>query len=96
MPSFWNADKLVHFICFAGFGFWVAFACNISSFKKIWLPSLIVSLWAITDEIHQSLIPGRTASVFDWIADTTGAALGTVVFVWLAAKFVKALQKRRN
>ena len=35
MPGFWNADKLVHFICFGGFAFWVAFACNIKTAKKM-------------------------------------------------------------
>lgn len=28
IPSFWNADKLVHCICFAGLSFWVAFGWN--------------------------------------------------------------------
>ena len=94
MPTFWNADKVVHFFCFAGFSFWVAFACNIKSYKMTWLPMLIISLWAVTDEIHQSFTPGRDASVFDWIADTTGAFLGAVIFVLLLTN-VKALLERR-
>ena len=94
MPTFWNADKVVHFFCFAGFSFWVAFACNIKSYKMTWLPTLIISLWAVTDEIHQSFTPGRDASVFDWIADTTGAFLGAVIFVLLLTN-VKALLERR-
>lgn len=94
MPTFWNADKVVHFFCFAGFSFWVAFACNIKSYKKVWLPTLIISLWAVTDEIHQSFTPGRDASVFDWIADTAGAFLGAVVFVFVVTK-IKALLERR-
>lgn len=94
MPTFWNADKVVHFFCFAGFSFWVAFACNIKSYKMTWLPTLIISLWAVTDEIHQSFTPGRDASVFDWIADTTGAFLGAVIFVLLLTN-IKALLERR-
>ncbi len=89
MPNFWNADKVVHFLCFAGFSFWVAFACNIKSYKKVWLPTLIISLWAVTDEIHQSFTPGRDASVFDWIADTTGAFVGAMIFVWITALLVR-------
>ena len=94
MPTFWNADKVVHFFCFAGFSFWVAFACNIKSYKKIWLPTLIISLWAVTDEIHQSFTPGRESSALDWFADTAGAFLGAVVFVFVVTK-IKALLERR-
>ena len=88
MPGFWNADKVVHFFCFAGFSFWIAFACNIKSYKMTWLPTLIISLWAVTDEIHQSFTPGRDASVFDWLADTTGAFVGAVIFVCLVTKIL--------
>lgn len=94
MPTFWNADKVVHFFCFAGFSFWVAFACNIKSYKKVWLPTLIISLWAVTDEIHQSFTPGREPSALDWFADTAGAFLGAVVFVFVVTK-IKALLERR-
>ncbi|WP_407425029.1 VanZ family protein [Treponema sp.] len=96
MPGFWNADKLVHFICFAGFSFWVAFACNIKSYRKIWLPALIISLWAVTDEIHQSFTSGREPSALDWLSDTTGAVLGAAVFVWFMTKILKALQEHRE
>ena len=94
MPTVWNADKVVHFFCFAGFSFWVAFACNIKSYKKVWLPTLIISLWAVTDEIHQSFTPGRESSALDWFADTAGAFLGAVVFVFVVTK-IKALLERR-
>ncbi|MBQ0050629.1 MAG: VanZ family protein [Treponema sp.] len=95
MPSFWNADKVVHFFCFSGFCFWTAFACNTKDWKKIWIPILLVSLWGVSDEIHQSFVPGRSASVFDWMADTLGATLGAVVYVavgtkifsWISNKF---------
>jgi len=91
MPSFWNADKLVHFFCFAGFSFWVAFATNIGSYKKTWLPTLIISLWAISDEIHQSFTPGRDASFFDWLSDTGGAFVGAVIFVFVLTKIIPGL-----
>jgi VanZ family protein len=38
-------------------------------------------LYGVTDEYHQSFIPGRVASIGDLIADTVGAAV--LVFVWL-------------
>lgn len=36
---------------------------------------LVSVVYAITDEIHQSFVPGRTASVKDVLADTAGAGL---------------------
>ena len=94
MPDFWNADKLVHFFCFAGFSFWVAFACNIKAYKMTWLPTLVISIWAVTDEIHQSFTPGRDASIFDWLSDTIGAFVGAVIFVWLVTKIAKGILKK--
>ncbi|MDE7227463.1 MAG: VanZ family protein [Treponemataceae bacterium] len=84
MPTFWNADKLVHCICYAGLAFWVAFAVGtkLPAPWRIALPIIIVSVWGITDEIHQSFTPGRESSVFDWCADTIGAVVGSLVFFY--------------
>lgn len=40
-----------------------------------------VMVYGVSDEIHQSFVPGRSASVFDVVVDTTGASL--IAFVWL-------------
>lgn len=85
MPGFWNADKLVHGICFAGLAFWVAFGVGtkLPPPWRIALPVIIVSLWGMTDEIHQSFTPGRESSVLDWCADTLGALCGSLAFFYL-------------
>ena len=36
----------------------------------------IASAYGATDEWHQSFVPGRSADVHDWFADTAGALLG--------------------
>jgi len=33
------------------------------------------SLYGITDEFHQSLVPGRSPDMLDWLADTLGATI---------------------
>ncbi len=83
MPSFWNADKLVHFVCFGGLAFWVSFAfLNVKSWKiRLLLSTAFVSLYGVIDEIHQSFTLGRSCSVFDWLADTTGAFFGCLIFL---------------
>ncbi len=86
MPTFWSADKFVHFLCYAGFSFWTAFACNIKCKKQIWIPSLIISLWGISDEIHQSFVPNRCVSVFDWISDSLGAVFGAIIYLIVGVK----------
>ncbi len=36
---------------------------------------LLAALYAASDEFHQHFIPGRTMSVWDWLADVFGVAL---------------------
>ena len=93
MPTFWNADKLVHSLCFAGLSFWIAFAFGTSSFRRAWIPFLATSIYGVVDEIRQSFTPGRTSSVFDWLADTAGGFLGACAFVLFVSIF---LGKRRE
>lgn len=82
MPQFWNADKLVHCVCFAGLAFWVAFALGtgLKKIKRLSFPIVFVSVYGIIDEIHQSFISGRSSSAFDWIFDTLGAIIGSLIF----------------
>ena len=42
------------------------------------------SLYAVTDEVHQSFVDGRVGSPLDWTIDTVGVALGVVAFARLA------------
>ena len=40
---------------------------------------LFASAYAVTDELHQTLVRGRHGSPVDWLIDTVGAALGVAV-----------------
>jgi len=55
------------------------------------LPILFVSgvIYAVSDEIHQSFIPGRDCSAGDLLADIAGLAIGLIVFLWYSKTFVK-------
>ena len=41
---------------------------------------LITVGYAVTDEVHQMFVPGRSAEVYDLLADAGGAIAGTVAW----------------
>ena len=49
--------------------------------------AMIISVaYGITDEVHQSFVPGRTASAKDVLADAAGAGLSVAAALGLAAR----------
>lgn len=75
LPPPW--DKAGHGLAYAALGWLWAHALG----KPAWAWGVAV-LFGITDEWHQSMVPGRVADIADWLADAVGAALG----VWLARR----------
>ena len=55
--------------------------------RAAWQAVIMSSLYGVTDEFHQSFVPGRSPSVADWCVDTIGACVG-VGLVMAAARFV--------
>jgi VanZ family protein len=47
-------------------------------------PAAIVlgSLYAVTDEVHQSFVAGRHGSPVDWLIDTVGVVAGVLLLSW--------------
>ena len=43
---------------------------------------LISALYGVTDEVHQSFVPGRTADAWDLMKDVAGAAVGALACAW--------------
>ncbi len=74
-------DKLAHGGVFA------VLAMLATRASDRWLFALIAaSLYGISDELHQRAVPGRTADLFDWLADTLGAALGASLVGFLTRR----------
>lgn len=88
------SDKLIHLVCFAGLGFFWTWWFKKEAWlqrpvKHILLVTLIVAVYGIIDEIHQYFVPGRYASILDWVADLVGGFLGGIsgfVGAWLLQK----------
>jgi len=57
--------------------------------QQAWLSVMLASLYGISDEFHQSFIPGRSPEVGDWMADTLGALLATILLAQLSTKVLK-------
>ncbi|MDQ3397410.1 MAG: VanZ family protein [Deinococcota bacterium] len=69
-------DKIVHAGVFSVLAGLIFMATG-----RPWLTVLLASFYGLTDELHQSMVPGRHADVWDWLADTVGAALA-VGLLW--------------
>lgn len=59
-------------------------AVDRSGIQKINLaPWLLAVLYAVSDEIHQTFVPGRYGRATDVLIDSLGAAVGVLVMAWL-------------
>ena len=88
LPSFLMkdvSDKILHAVeygilaalCFRAFR--RAAGVGLSSYA-VFLSIITASFYGFTDEVHQSFVPLREASLFDWMADTVGAILAAMGF----------------
>ncbi len=68
---FFGADKFVHIALYAPLGWWLA-----RGFGVGWLAVLVATAYGVSDEWHQSFVPGRMPSLADVGADAVGALLG--------------------
>lgn len=84
LPGLPATDYIMHFIEYSGLGgllCWWRLTSG-ESWKRAMIQAIIAaSLYGMTDEFHQSFVPGRFMSLTDWIADTLGAMLGSALFL---------------
>lgn len=84
MPEFeWlTIDKLYHFVEYAILGALVARALvkakpAILPSRWVWHVAAVFSiLYGASDEWHQTFVPGRFATLADWVADVLGSIAG--------------------
>jgi VanZ family protein len=73
-PDVRNIDKVIHLIAYFPLGLLLP-TCQVRGCQRGAICLLIIALYGICDELLQIPV-GRTASVFDWLADVAGASLG--------------------
>ena len=81
-------DKVAHLLMYAGFtfislwGYREPFVEKGSVYRKkaVWIAIVIgITYGALTEIMQETLIPSRTGSVYDWIADLVGSVLGAII-----------------
>lgn len=48
--------------------------------KKTYIAIILCIIYAISDEFHQSLVPGRSPQIYDVLIDTVGSSLGISIY----------------
>jgi VanZ family protein len=85
--GFRASDKLVHATMYGIFA-WLATRALVRSgqplLRSILLVILGIMIFGALDEWHQQFIPGRSMDLFDWLADLSGATIGTIVAILTA------------
>ncbi|MBT8386900.1 MAG: VanZ family protein [Ignavibacteria bacterium] len=57
--------------------------------NAVQLTLAIAIIYGVLDEIHQMLVPGRSAELLDWIADSIGSVCGVLIISFFLKKFKK-------
>ncbi len=81
---FKHSDKIIHLFEYAILCFLVSktlsFTLKESVKRYAGLAAIVITLlYAISDEFHQSFVPGRYAEVYDVFADGMGAVLSQII-----------------
>lgn len=85
-------DKGVHVVEYGVLGGLLAHALlgTFGQFSRLrlwaWAVGLAV-LWGMSDEIHQGLVPGRNADIYDVVADSIGGVIGAAVRLFVLSRW---------
>lgn len=74
--------KMAHFSIYMIGGILLINLVSTYTAKKAWIYAwLIGTMYAITDEIHQYFVPGRSCEIRDVVIDSSGVIIGIVMVV---------------
>lgn len=89
-----SADKIAHFLAFGTLAMifaatWQTFAGRLKFRKLVWI-WVIIATYGALEELTQPFV-NRVASIYDWLADISGAAIGLAVFHWGPSRWLSNL-----
>jgi len=96
-PVFDFQDKLLHFAAYFVMGClsWRAFHhLRLKNSRRVLLSMLFCILYGLSDEWHQSFVPGRESSLLDWLADSLGAAAALSVALLINRRLGQSAGKK--
>ncbi|MEP6920370.1 MAG: VanZ family protein [bacterium] len=84
--------KAAHFTEYAVLGLLAARAFSRSSHRLIrryWVQfaALLIVVYGLSDEYHQTFVPSRTGSIYDSAVDTAGGLFALLVFLYLRRRW---------
>ena len=96
LTSFQWQDKFLHLSAYFAYGICIAFAVHmhqrISSKQKMTFIGFIGCVYALSDEFHQSFVPGRTSEIGDIIADWIGVFLAISLYRLFIKRFGSTIE----
>jgi len=85
--SFPFDDKVIHLALYSVLGGTLQFGwLNSRSGMAHWTLIAIGIIYGVSDEWHQSFVPGRNPSIADLLADAIGVLMGYAFTYWLLSK----------
>jgi len=79
-----HADKVIHYVIYALLMLSCLYGAQFPGPPKNWVWAMICALYAVSDEWHQSFVPGRDATLGDVIADISGVVSVVLISMfWL-------------
>lgn len=98
VPSFPGIDKLAHFVIYGSLAATVIFAQGRQKAEQNPIRVMVVTvavclLYGISDELHQSMVPGRFPSGLDLVADLFGSIAVCLGWLWLRRAREKKIGK---
>lgn len=84
--------KFAHFFAYFMLGMFIlnALTCDKNCERRDFLVALIICvLYAASDEIHQSFVPGRGPAIKDVLIDSSGAFTGLMVLIFIKKYVLK-------
>lgn len=86
-----KSAHVITYMVLGGLLTWAFAGYRLVTMKIILCSIALACLFAISDELHQALIPGRSAEVRDVLIDTVGAIVGAgvvgYIYLWLQKRF---------
>lgn len=91
--------KLAHFSIYALLGFLImGLTCTYKGtfYQKVLFSVLLSCCYAISDEIHQLFISGRSGQITDVFIDTAGALTGAIILMLIIKCYRRITKKQRE